>query len=229
MAIIVRRPPAPKYIYSPPTLDIMRKRLYEEGDGILSLKPTLYKGEYTPLIMELLDEMFKLTVLAKTMQKYDNKDRLSHVQPYFDDKQQFRCYLSDSYIVVEVSHNPKDYSGSGNWMHIIENHGADEKGQKRYKEFSIIPGLEDEHIENIIVGIKCVVETVEHHVFKLMNNTQTTFEKVKMIRIGDKTEAERVEEEKIKIRAEREVVAEEKQQKRKEFWNKIFGGSKISF
>lgn len=217
--------------FAPITMDAMRDAIYNGGE-IMSLTPKQFNGEKTQIIDNMLEAMNKLTKLYKVMSKYDGAKVLSHIQPYFKDDQQFRCYLSDSYIVVEVNHQPKNYN-SGKWVHIIENHGADvSKGNERWYDFKIIPGFSDEHLIKITEGIETVVETVEKYVYDLMNETQTVFEKIKMIRIGEPTEAEL----KKQAWANIEVLKEEKRlnmaakmDKRREWWARIFGESKISF
>ena len=52
----------------------------------------------------------------------------------------------------------------------------------------------EEVIEKINIGIHAVIETVEQYIFDKMHNNTTVFEKIKMIRIGDKTEDELKEE-----------------------------------
>ena len=109
--------------------------------------------------------------------------------------------MSKSYIVVEVNDTPTKFNS--NWSHVIE---------------------------KINIGIHAVIETVEQYIFDKMHNNTTVFEKIKMIRIGDKTEDELKEEALAQAWANIEVLKIEKQfnvaakaQKRKEWWNKFFG------
>lgn len=216
--------------------DIMRNSIYNDGDSVYS-SPQPYKGEITPAIEDLLESLYKLTKLFKAMLNFNSFKALSYVQPYFEKSQHLRCYLSKSYIVVEVNDNPTNFNS--NWSHIIEKHNADVKSNNKASMLSIIPNLPDEVIEKINIGIHAVIETVEQYIFDKMNNNSTVFEKIKMIRIGDKTEDELKEEALAQAWANIEVLKIEKQfnvaakaKKRKEWWNKffgIFGDSKIKF
>lgn len=130
----------PNHRFKPLSMDIMREMIYSKDSDLNSMELKDYDGEITPIIESMLDNMYKLTVLSDTMKKFPDSKNLSHVQPYHDTTQHFRCYLSDSYIVVEVSPEPE--RSSGTWKHIIENHGADEKydlqnkkGKSRYYNF----------------------------------------------------------------------------------------------
>lgn len=217
--------------------DSMRDLIYNDT-GLLNCSPQPYKGEITPAIEDLLESLYKLTKLFKAMLNFNSFEALlSYVQPYFEKSQHLRCYLSKSYIVVEVNDNPTNFNS--NWSHVIEKHNADVKSNNKASMLSIIPNLPDEIIEKINIGIHAVIETVEQYIFDKMNNNTTVFEKIKMIRIGDKTEDELKEEALAQAWANIEVLKIEKQinvaakaEKRKEWWNKIFGifgGSKIKF
>jgi hypothetical protein len=213
--------------YAAPTIEALREQVYN-GDGVVSLEPVKYEGPITDVIEEMLDRMYKLTRLSAALTEYGKE--LGRVKPYFDDNQHLRCYISDSYIVVEVPTSTKPSMFSMNWIHIIESHGADKKDDTdRYYNFNMIRGLTDDNIKVITQALDCVVDTVEQHLFAVMHDTKTVFEKIKMIRIGEKDADELKIEAKAKIKATREVKAEERATKRKNFWNKILGGSKVKF
>lgn len=217
--------------FKPLTMDIMKDMIYSEDSDLNSMTLKPFKGEITPIIEDMVENMYKLTVLAKTMGKFSESKRISHVQPYKDEKQQFRCYLASSYIVVEVTDNPAGYSG--NWKHIIENHGADEKDNKRFYQFDIVPNLQDETLMTISRGIEMVIETVERHVYDCMNETNTIFEQLNMIRIGEKTRAEIKAEEKIRFEERKALEDADKQVKKEQrqaFWSRFIPTrSKITF
>ena len=126
--------------------DIMRNSIYNDGDSAYS-SPQPYKGEITPAIEDLLESLYKLTKLFKAMLNFNSFKALSYVQPYFEKSQHLRCYLSKSYIVVEVNDNPTNFNS--NWSHVIEKHNADVKSNNKASMLSIIPNLPDEVIEKI--------------------------------------------------------------------------------
>ena len=201
------------------TLEVMRTMLYSSNSELNAIKLKPYTGKRTEIIENLLEGMYKLTVLSKAMHQFSNV-HISYVQPYFDEKQHLRCYLSDSYIVVEMTTDPK----SGRWIHIIENHEADNKESDRYYEFQIVPNLSDETLVNINTCIEMVIETVEHHIFAAMNKTNTIFEHINSIRIGDKTRDEIKREERIRHEERKKLEEEDrklKKAKRKQFWKKL--------
>ncbi len=215
----------------PITIEIMKDLIYN-GKHIMTLKPTQWQGTPNNIIDDLLEEMFKLTRLYVAMTKYDSTKVKAIIQPFFDETQPIRCYLSETYITVEANVEiSKPNSKYSKWIPLIINHAAHEKDTPRYYNFEIIPGFSDENLITIRKCIALVVETTEQYVFDLMNNSITTFEKIKKIRIGDeKTDKELELEAKAYALTQRELYKKEKQydmveKKRKidEFWNKIFG------
>ena len=104
--------------------DSMRDLIYNDT-GLLNCSLQPYKGEITPAIEDLLESLYKLTKLFKAMLNFNSFEALSYVQPYFEKSQHLRCYLSKSYIVVEVNDTPTKFNS--NWSHIIEKHNADVK------------------------------------------------------------------------------------------------------
>ena len=216
--------------FKPLSIEIMRDMIYNKDSDLNSMELKTYNGEKTQTIENMLEAMYKLTLLASTMKKFDEAHVKTHVQPFFDSKQQFRCYLSDTYIVVEVSTDTKI---SGGWRHIIENHGANEKDSARYYDFQIIPNLSDKTHQKITEGINMVVETVEQHIFDIMNKTNTIFEQVNTIRIGPKDKEEIIREERIRYEENKKIREEEealKKMNKVSVWDKVLKISpKITF
>jgi len=221
-------PPLESHIHNPISIDIMKDMIYNKDSDLNKMTLSKYQGNKSTIIDNLVESMYKLTVLNKTLSKFDKAHHVNHIQPYFDDKQHLRCYISDSYIVVEISADPKAHS---NWTHIIESHGANKKTSKY--NFSIVPNLSTRTIEKITIGIEMVIETVEKHIFSVMGKTNTVFEQLNTIRIGKKTVAEIEYEEQIRFKERQRLEKELKQQKkldRKKYWAKILHISpKIKF
>lgn len=187
------------------------------------------KETHRDTFIKLLSEMKKLSKLSEALKSYDEKDKLCHVQPEFNDHQQLRCYFTSSYVVVEVNPNPKQ--SSSKWTHIVENHGVDEdETHPRYENIKIMQDLSEDVWKLVTEGVRMCVETVEQYLFALVNAQKPVYEQMKLIRIGGKTEEELKKEAKAQAWANIQVLKDEKAinvaakaQKRKEFWDNVFG------
>ena len=228
-------PPKPNLTPQNISMEMFRDLIYNVKDPFKRELIKWDKVTYRKVFEELLDEMFKLTRIAEAYKSYDSDYKISYVQPEFNKHQQLRCYVSDSYIVVEV--NPAPTKTSGDWMHIIENHGANEKGKSRYEYIKIMQDLSKDVWKLVLEGVRMCVKTLETHLFGLVNNQPPTYEKMKLIRIGQPTEEELREVAKAEAWAKIEVLKQEKAlnvaakaEKRKQFWNNLLGvKAKISF
>jgi hypothetical protein len=218
------------------TFQMFKEMIYNNPDPF---KRELFKWDKTThrdIFLEMLAQMKKLSLLSTALKSYDEKDKLSIVQPEFNNHQQLRCYFSDSYVVVEV--NPRPKSSSSKWTHIVENHGADEPEDKpRYEELKIMQDLSEEVWQVVTKGVEMCVETVEQYLYALVHEQPPVYEQMKLIRIGGKTQEELKKEAEAEAWAKIHVLKKEKElnvaakaEKRKQFWDKVFGiKGKISF
>ena len=205
--------------------------IYNNPDPFKRNLITWDRKTYRETFLEMLEQMKKLTKLSNALKSYDAKDRLSYVQPEFNDKQQFRCYFSNTYVVVEV--NPKPSSLNSGWSHIIENHWANEiDSENKYEHLKIMRDLDEDVWKIVCEGIKMCVRTVEEYLYSLSQNQPPVYEQMKLIRLVDP------DEEKIKswakavkmFKEEEKANRTSKTEKKKNFWKKLFGlDDKISF
>lgn len=195
--------------------DIQDLRDIVYNDELKQFIPEKYNGEITPTIEELLDQTYRLTKLYKALDG-QNTNFDKHIQPFNDTNQPLRCYISDTYIVVEINTNSK--KAGGNWTHIIEHHSADVKFEDRNRiNLKIIPGLcDDEFLTKISEAVEWVIETIEQQLFDIVNNTQTKFNVIKEIRVGTVESLDNKEK-------------EIKKHKKRFFWQKWFSQSTIHF
>lgn len=231
--------PAPRYIVEDGrdlTKEMFRDLIYNNDDPFKRELVSWDKVYASDIFNEFLEEVTKFSKLAKALESYDEKKQICFVQPEFNERQQLRCYFTDSYVTVSV--NPKPKSTESKWTEIIQKHGADiPKDGNRYYEMKIMQDIQPEVWKLVLEGVKMCVKTVEDYLFGLVNNQQPIYEQMKLIRIGQPTDSEKKEEAKIQAWANREVLKEEKKlnmvakmERRKQFWNNVFGiKDKISF
>jgi len=180
----------------------MKELIYMNHSSINKLKllPSRYKKEQ---IYPILKSMHKLTKLSLTMDEFENNHRINFVQPYLDPNQDLRCYVTNAYIVVELISNKNDRNS---WVHIIEHHNIYKEESNDWYNFKILEGLEDNTLDIIAEGVEMVVETLEDHLYKIMNNKSKLIDQFNMIKIGVKSELDIRNEEELRLKIRKELL-----------------------